>query len=616
MNFASLFPMITLAMACSLMADDGWRLDDAAVQAAADRLDEAMIERAKPGDDLVVPPLVNDATFLRRACVDLAGRLPTAEEVEAFGSDGAADKRARWVDRLLLEQGAADLRFQRMADTLRVKDEVLGASQKPYIDWLKDAIRRNMPLDELIRRLLVAKGSLTTNPATGFLLRDAGDLLVTTDEMTRGLLGEDIHCAACHDHAFADWTQMQFYQFAACFAGVRVARVPSGGSSSRMTAFEAAAPKTLLPGARPVGKRKARSEVALEIEVGAGELWPNSSKTTQPFRDLDGNEFLVLSENHLATGVLLPADYKYRDGKPGQLVRPQFLFFNAQQRAQDKWMSIQRAGMSRQEKLATWVTAPRNPRFAMVGAARVWTWLFGPVSTEVQGNWREDANMEVVLPLKMRGMDCREAPGSWGRLGDFEKAESDPLFVALRDEFIACRFDLREMTRIVARTLAYQREAMDVNVYRPNERMAPLVRRIPAEVVWDTWVEWQPDDAPLEAKVMSIDMSQVPAADHALRILGRGSREWTDESMPLISFSITRLISGGESVSRAAKNLGGPDGWLTDSEAITRRLFRAVLSRDPQASELAVADRHLAAGGSGADIAWALINTSEFLFNH
>ena len=272
--------------------------------------------------------------------------------------------------------------------------------------------------------------------------------------------------------------------------------------------------------------------------------------------------------------------------------------------------------MSLRWRFADWVTAPSNPRFAMVGAARVWTWLFGPVSPLLQTNWREEAKTEVVLTESMRGMDCREAPGSWGSRGDFEVGEKDPLFGVLRDEFIACKFDLREMTRIVARTVAYQREAMDLDVYAPLRRLAPLVQRIPGEVIWDSLVGWQPDDAPPDSKMKSIDERQVPGGDHALRILGRGSREWTDESMPLVSFSITRLMSGGDSVLRAAESLAGPDGLVMDSGAIIRRLFLSVLSREPQSRELAAADQFLSAGGSGADIAWALLNTSEFLFNH
>src|SRR5262245_1322902 len=45
--------------------------------------------------------ICDDATFLRRVSVDLAGRLPTLEETEQFLADSAANKRENLVNRLL-----------------------------------------------------------------------------------------------------------------------------------------------------------------------------------------------------------------------------------------------------------------------------------------------------------------------------------------------------------------------------------------------------------------------------------------------------------------------------------------------------------------------------------
>ena len=50
----------------------------------------------------------DDATFIRRASIDICGTLPTREEVEAFIAETASDKRAhsrevRYVDSVYLD---------------------------------------------------------------------------------------------------------------------------------------------------------------------------------------------------------------------------------------------------------------------------------------------------------------------------------------------------------------------------------------------------------------------------------------------------------------------------------------------------------------------------------
>ncbi|GIX00492.1 MAG: hypothetical protein KatS3mg111_3824 [Pirellulaceae bacterium] len=65
-------------------------------------------------------PPCSDATFLRRACLDATGRLPTAEEVADFLADPAPDKRQRLVDHLLASEGFVDYWSYKWSDLLLI----------------------------------------------------------------------------------------------------------------------------------------------------------------------------------------------------------------------------------------------------------------------------------------------------------------------------------------------------------------------------------------------------------------------------------------------------------------------------------------------------------------
>src|SRR5438477_5594321 len=90
------------AAACALLAAAPAPAADSArdAKALADKIDKLIAERwAKEG---VTPaPAADDAEFLRRASLDLAGRIPSVAEVRAFLADTSSDKRAKAIERLL-----------------------------------------------------------------------------------------------------------------------------------------------------------------------------------------------------------------------------------------------------------------------------------------------------------------------------------------------------------------------------------------------------------------------------------------------------------------------------------------------------------------------------------
>ena len=97
---------------------------------------------------LGVPPsdVCDDATFLRRTAVDIAGRLPTPEEAEAFLADTDPNKRAAWVDNLLASTEHADFFANKWNAILRNKRQntTHARGTRIFHDWIRDRLHQNV----------------------------------------------------------------------------------------------------------------------------------------------------------------------------------------------------------------------------------------------------------------------------------------------------------------------------------------------------------------------------------------------------------------------------------------------------------------------------------------
>ena len=170
-----------------------------------------------------------DSTFLRRASVDLIGRLPTPEETRAFLAESDPGKRARLVDRLLARREYADHWANKWVDLLRPNPYRVGIKAVWNLDaWVRDAFRKNLPYDEFVRRVVTARGS-TFGPGASTVFRDRREPEEAATMVSQLFLGIRLECAKCHHHPFESWGQDQFYEFAAFFA--RVGRKGTGLST-------------------------------------------------------------------------------------------------------------------------------------------------------------------------------------------------------------------------------------------------------------------------------------------------------------------------------------------------------------------------------------------------
>lgn len=375
--------------------------------------------------------LASDEQFIRRVYLDLAGRIPTREETMAFLADTSSSKRAKVIDTLVAGEGFTSRMYNYFSDMLRVADDAQKAKFFTYQEWLKKQIAENRPWNLVVREMLVADGKLLENGATGYLLRDRGMRLDNLSLTLSTFLGANVSCAQCHDHPFADWTQRQFYEMAAFFGASETYN--RGGMA-----------RTLVRGLRE-------------------ELTQPQYQQARRLFDVNSLAITDGAKNDL----VLPDDYKYKDGAAGELVKPKLIMWQDNNRRlrcyQDAELALKKADddSKLREVFATWMTSPDNPRFSMTIANRLWKLLFG-------------------VGLKEPVTDL-----------DDPSASPNPLLLQhLANEMVRLKFDIRAFMRLLCNTNTYQREAVnrELALGEPYYFPGPILRRMTAEQAWDSCV--------------------------------------------------------------------------------------------------------------------------------
>src|SRR5947209_2032814 len=96
---ASLLLALSIALPSSALASDNAKRDPLKTAAEIDRHIDKLLAEAK----LPVSPLADDAEFMRRASLDIRGRIPSANRVIAFLQDTDPNKRAKLIDEFLAD---------------------------------------------------------------------------------------------------------------------------------------------------------------------------------------------------------------------------------------------------------------------------------------------------------------------------------------------------------------------------------------------------------------------------------------------------------------------------------------------------------------------------------
>lgn len=564
-----------------------------------------------------------DQQFVRRVYLDIAGRIPTYEESEKFFRDPAKNKRSELIDELIDSEAFVSHFFNYMSDLLRIRDGLSmdgfgSLKSAAYADWIKDQIREDRPWNELVAELMTARGYFWENPATGYLLTDYGMELCNLSNTFTVFTGTEITCAQCHDHPFEEVYQMDFYRMAAFFGNLKFDAIP-----------EAAAER--------------KKQLAAKRKQFAAE----AKKAKKSSRDLE--RFLGAYNVALGDGsenrTKLPFDYKYDDAEPSQKIDPAAWFGDI--------VDLEKYGTPR-DAFSDWLTSERNPRFTINVVNRLWKHAFGLAQIEPVDN----------IPGHLDG-----------------QSQNYELLKFLESLMRELDYSTKDFLRILYKTEAYQREACH---YSPTLEMidrgeyhfpAPILRRVSAEQLWDSFVALSVDKPEAPARrvrvleeyreLMNVNWAKMSFADAEkvrarFNSLGRPSAMMaaagkknappvllraSEQRLPAAVGSF--LYSFGQSDKRFIENSSREgtipqvmmllNGNLTNkvmsakTTALVRHaqdesshdqgidlIFQSVLCRLPQPHERDYADKLVRGGQGGAadysDLIWALLNTHEFMF--
>ena len=205
---------------------DGFEWVPSPEQNFIDTLVNAKLQRMK----ILPSGPAEDAEFLRRASLDIAGVPPTIEQVNAFVADTTEPvaKRAAMVEQLLSRPEYVEHWTLKWSDLLlNRRKTVTERGVWAFRNWIRQGIATNKRYDQFASELMTAGGSTLENPAANYF-RIAREPKLVMENMTQVFLGTRFSCNQCHDHPFERWTQNQYYELSAYFADVGRRELPDG----------------------------------------------------------------------------------------------------------------------------------------------------------------------------------------------------------------------------------------------------------------------------------------------------------------------------------------------------------------------------------------------------
>lgn len=162
------------------------------------------------------PTEASDCVFVRRAYLDICGRLPLVKEAKGYVNSTAPDKREKLLDSLLNSEDFADYWTMRWCDVLRVKSEfpinLWPNAVYGYQRRIRTFIRNNEPFDRFVYALLSSSGS-------NFRKVEVNFYRATANRSPEGIAGAV--ALTFLGNRFEQWPETKRKEFAALFKPIQ-----------------------------------------------------------------------------------------------------------------------------------------------------------------------------------------------------------------------------------------------------------------------------------------------------------------------------------------------------------------------------------------------------------
>lgn len=381
-------PRVVLAVVV-VVACDNWSGADEPLHMQVDRLIQA-----RAGDSSPAGPS-DDAEFLRRIYLDLAGRIPSAREARSFWNDRHPDKRTDLIDRLLRSSEYS----RRMAEAMDVMLMERRGDSPEWLAYLRGSFEQNKSAAQLTREILQPNATNSANGSAFFLtkrLEKYGENPIDYPGLTRDVgrffLGVDLQCAQCHDHLFVqEYKQRDFQGLFTIFQNLYLRpETPASGVAEKLMTQKLEFASVFDKEKKQVGPRIPGGD-EFEIPTFAkGEEYrePPDPKTRRPgvprfsplallAERLPATQNAAFARNvvnriwflFLGRGLVHPLDQHHRDNPPSH---PELLDLLAREFTAHgydmKWLVaelVRTSTYQRTAKLADSAAAPRPEQFLL-----------------------------------------------------------------------------------------------------------------------------------------------------------------------------------------------------------------------------------------------------------